>query len=83
MKTEDETLECPNCKRVLNKKYLTRHHSIPRQKGGSHLEKITLCISCANHLHNLYPNSLLKRSRNAKIWRMDRQKRYSQNKAFK
>lgn len=61
MKIEDETLECPNCKRILNKKYLTKHHSIPRQKGGSHSEKIILCISCTNHLHNLYSNSLLKR----------------------
>ena len=35
-----------------------------KEKGGSHSEKVTLCISCANHLHNLYPNSKLKREFN-------------------
>ncbi len=64
MKAENYTLECPNCKRVINKKFLTKHHSIPRQKGGSKSEKITLCISCADHLHNLYPNSRIKKDFN-------------------
>lgn len=52
MKAENE-IECPNCKRVLDKNLTTKHHSIPRQKGGSKSEKIILCIPCANHLHNL------------------------------
>lgn len=56
--------ECPNCHRKMEKKYFTKHHSIPRQKGGSHSEKIILCEPCAKHLHNLYPNSILKRNFN-------------------
>ncbi len=64
MKDNNGTLECPNCKRVLDDKYMTKHHLTPRQKGGSHSEKIDLCISCANHLHNLYSNSKLKREFN-------------------
>lgn len=63
METED-ALQCPNCERVLNKKYMTKHHSTPRQKGGSHSEKIILCEPCANQLHNLYPNSKLKKDLN-------------------
>lgn len=63
MKSE-KILQCPNCKRILDKKYMTRHHSTPRQKGGSNSEKIALCQSCANHLHNLYSNSILKKDFN-------------------
>ncbi len=61
MNNEENLLKCPNCKRIMDKKFFTKHHSIPRQKGGSHSEKITMCISCENHLHNLYPNSILKK----------------------
>ena len=41
-KVAEETSECPNCHRILDKKYLAKHHSIPRQKGGSHSEKISM-----------------------------------------
>ena len=60
----EDGLECPNCHRILDKKYFIKHHSIPRQKGGSHSEKIILCQSCGQHLHNLYSNSILKRDLN-------------------
>lgn len=61
---EEDNYECPNCHRILDKNYFVKHHSTPRQKGGSYSEKITLCSSCEKQLHNLYPNSRLKRDFN-------------------
>ncbi len=62
----EKTLECPNCKRILEKKYFVKHHLVPRQKGGTHIEDNTifLCRVCEKQLHNLYPNSKLKRDFN-------------------
>lgn len=61
----EKILECPNCKRILEKKYFIKHHLVPRQKGGTHEDnKIFLCRACEKQLHNLYPNSKLKRDFN-------------------
>ena len=39
---------------------------VPRQKGGVHTDgnRIDLCMACEKQLHNLYPNSKLKRDLN-------------------
>lgn len=61
-----KTFECPNCKRTLPEKHFVKHHLVPRQKGGTHIEdnKILLCRPCEKQLHSLYPNSRLKREFN-------------------
>ena len=59
-----ETHTCPNCNRNLDRKDMVRHHLTPRQKGGSKGETAMFCRPCENHLHGLYPNSVLKRDYN-------------------
>ena len=52
---------CPNCGRELP---LTKHHLVPRHKGGKDEESnyIWMCCDCATHLHCLYENNHLKKN---------------------
>lgn len=49
--------KCELCEREVQK--LTKHHLIPRQKGGNHGPIALLCRSCHKTLHNTYTNSTL------------------------
>lgn len=54
--------KCDLCKREVEK--LTRHHLIPKSRGGSKGDVIKVCISCKDMIHNLIPNKLLDRKYN-------------------
>jgi 5-methylcytosine-specific restriction enzyme A len=49
--------KCELCER--EKVEITVHHLIPREEGGSKLEKANLCIPCHKQIHALYTNKEL------------------------
>lgn len=48
---------CELCNR--NVSIITRHHLIPKQKGGSNYKTICLCITCHKQIHALFTNTEL------------------------
>lgn len=53
---------CVMCDREV--KVLTRHHLVPRSRGGSKKEVILVCLSCKDMLHRLFNNKELERELN-------------------
>lgn len=58
-----KTLECPNCKRILDKKYFVKHHLVPRQKGGTHIEDNTIFLCRMGRQKRRYQNKTYKQGR--------------------
>lgn len=48
---------CPNCGRSIK---LTRHHLIPKVKGGEDDVIMLICRDCHSQLHMLYDNNFLR-----------------------
>jgi 5-methylcytosine-specific restriction endonuclease McrA len=61
----EQTSECPNCGRSIE---LTKHHLIPKVKGGENSDSnyIWLCGDCHSQVHLLYDNNHLKLVLNTK-----------------
>lgn len=55
-------LVCDLCNREVEK--LTRHHLVPKSRGGSKGDVIRVCLSCKDMIHRLIPNTLLDRKYN-------------------
>ena len=67
---------CELCKRDVE--ILTRHHLVPKQRGGSKGDTINLCLSCKDMVHKLIPNKQLEREYNTleKLLSNDKIKKY-------
>ena len=60
----DEIREnCPLCKRNVLVKNLTKHHLVPKSRGGKETEK--LCRTCHRQLHALFTNKELEKGLNS------------------
>jgi hypothetical protein len=52
-------LPCSLCGRPFEKKQLTRHHCLPREKGGTVEDIELLCPQCHGMVHATYTNETL------------------------
>jgi hypothetical protein len=55
----DPPLPCALCRRPFNRPHLTRHHCLPRQKGGAVEDIELLCAQCHGMVHATYTNATL------------------------
>ena len=58
MPTEDP-LPCGLCERPFARTQLTKHHCLPRQKGGDRDDVELLCRQCHSMVHATYTNETL------------------------
>lgn len=54
-----EPLICGLCERPFERDRLTRHHCLPRQKGGDSDDIALLCSQCHSMVHTTYTNATL------------------------
>ena len=59
MKRIDQS--CGLCARVFDKRELTKHHCLPREKGGGTEDIALICSQCHGMVHATYSNETLER----------------------
>ncbi len=57
--SDEPTLPCGLCGRGFPRRGLTRHHCLPRQKGGTSEDVELLCSQCHSMVHATYTNRTL------------------------
>jgi 5-methylcytosine-specific restriction protein A len=55
----DTPLICSLCERPFTRRHLTRHHCLPREKGGTQEDIELLCSQCHGMIHATYTNGTL------------------------
>jgi hypothetical protein len=55
----DEPIPCALCGRPFPRAGLTKHHCLPRQKGGTQEDVELICSQCHGMVHATYLNSTL------------------------
>ena len=55
-----ETVVCPICKRELGDKNISKHHLIPKSKGGKHTETVDVHNICHQKIHSVFTEKELK-----------------------
>jgi hypothetical protein len=55
----DPTIPCSLCGRAFGPGQLTRHHCLPREKGGTSEDVEMLCPQCHGMVHATYTNATL------------------------
>jgi hypothetical protein len=72
----NSVFHCELCKREVG--ILTRHHLVPKSRGGRGGNVIMLCVSCKDQIHRLFTNKELERVYNTleKILGDERVKNY-------
>src|SRR3712207_3064681 len=55
----DDHLSCGLCDRPFERKGLTKHHCLPRQKGGDGDDIALICSQCHGMVHATYTNETL------------------------
>jgi hypothetical protein len=56
-----EKMPCSLCGRPFDRRQLTRHHCLPRQKGGTADDIELLCPQCHGMVHATFTNATLAR----------------------
>jgi len=64
MQKDEKHGKCPNCTRIMG---LTKHHLVPKVKGGKEGPIMWICRDCHSQLHVLYDNNFLRDFRSTKI----------------
>jgi hypothetical protein len=59
MNDDDDLIPCTLCGRAFERKALTKHHCLPRQKGGTEEDVELLCGQCHGMVHATYTNVTL------------------------
>jgi 5-methylcytosine-specific restriction endonuclease McrA len=54
-----ETTPCGLCGRSFERRYLTRHHGVPREKGGASEHVELMCAQCHTMVHATFTNATL------------------------
>lgn len=57
--TSLESIPCSLCGRAFERKQLTKHHCLPREKGGKEEDVELLCSQCHGMVHATYTNGTL------------------------
>lgn len=55
----DESTSCGLCLRPFPRAWLTKHHCLPRQKGGAAEDIALICSQCHGMVHATYTNHTL------------------------
>ena len=55
----NEQIPCSLCGRAFDRRQLTQHHCLPRQKGGTREDVALLCSQCHGMVHATYTNATL------------------------
>jgi hypothetical protein len=55
----DNAISCSLCGRSFPVKQLTKHHCLPRQKGGTRDDIELICRQCHSMIHATYTNATL------------------------
>lgn len=55
----DSSIPCALCGRSFSRSQLTRHHCLPRQKGGTQEHVELICRQCHGMVHATYTNATL------------------------
>jgi hypothetical protein len=56
---DDASIPCLLCERPFTRRQLTRHHCLPRQKGGATENVELLCPQCHGMVHATFTNATL------------------------
>jgi hypothetical protein len=56
---EVEKQPCALCGRAFTRSQLTRHHCLPRERGGTHEDVELICGQCHGMVHATYTNRTL------------------------
>src|SRR5262245_53742739 len=59
MKETPSDIPCSLCERPFPRDRLTKHHCLPKQKGGTHDDVELLCGQCHGMVHATYTNRTL------------------------
>ena len=59
MRALDKALNCSLCGRLFAHAQLTKHHCLPREKGGDQDDLELLCSQCHGMVHATYTNETL------------------------
>ncbi len=59
MRDESSSIPCSLCGRPFGRQSLTKHHCLPRQKGGTAEDVELLCRQCHGMVHATYTNQTL------------------------
>jgi 5-methylcytosine-specific restriction protein A len=54
-----DLLHCALCGREFQRRQLTKHHCLPRQKGGAPEDVELICSQCHGMIHATYTNATL------------------------
>jgi hypothetical protein len=57
--TDAPTIPCGLCGRAFARGRLTKHHCLPKEKGGTHDDVELLCSQCHSMVHATYTNRTL------------------------
>jgi 5-methylcytosine-specific restriction protein A len=57
---EEEKAVCRLCGREVD--FVSKHHLLPKQKGGKHTETVDLCQPCHSTIHLTFSNQELARN---------------------
>ncbi len=57
----NDPLNCALCGRLFERSHLTKHHCLPREKGGDQEDVELLCRQCHGMIHATYTNETLAR----------------------
>ncbi|MFK7808532.1 MAG: HNH endonuclease [Saprospiraceae bacterium] len=57
-------MNCPICKRSLETKNISKHHLIPKSKGGKHGDTVMLHNICHQKIHSLFTEKELAKELN-------------------
>lgn len=55
----DDEIPCALCLRVFPPSRLTKHHCLPREKGGAQEDVALICSQCHGMVHATYTNETL------------------------
>jgi 5-methylcytosine-specific restriction enzyme A len=59
VKPEETPLPCALCERPFPRRQLTKHHCLPREKGGDAEHVELICAQCHGMVHATYTNETL------------------------
>jgi 5-methylcytosine-specific restriction protein A len=59
MRRDDHAMPCGLCGRAFSRRDLTKHHCLPREKGGTQDNVELLCPQCHSMVHATYTNGTL------------------------
>jgi hypothetical protein len=59
---KDDALNCALCGRLFGRRQLTKHHCLPREKGGEVDDVELLCGQCHGMVHATFTNETLAKA---------------------